>query len=203
MAEKTLIANVRPEAEHPDSVLVTSPVVGRAVGVPRVGVFLNPFDVVLTIDILNERYQLRLPRDVHGRVVETFVPRALTPVAFNTPLVRLDPRALEPGINSEGAAVGTTPEAEQAAAEGLIEITSPTEGIFYRRSSPDVPAFVEEGAQISSGSVLGLVEVMKCFNQITYGGPGFPDKVEVAKILVEDAKEVQFGQALFWVRPLD
>jgi acetyl-CoA carboxylase biotin carboxyl carrier protein len=203
VAEKTLIANVRSDTERPGTVLVTSPVVGRADGVPRVGVFLNPFDVVLTMDILNERYKLRLPRDVHGRVVETYVPRALTPVAFNTPLVRLDPRALEPGTNPEGGAAGTIKEAEQAAAEGMIEVTSPTEGIFYRRSSPDEPPYVEEGAQISSGSVLGLVEVMKCFNQITYGGPGFPDKVEVAKILVQDSKEVQFDQPLFWVRPLD
>jgi len=203
VAEKTLIANIRSDTERPGTVLVTSPVVGRANGVPPVGVFLNPFDVVLTMDILNERYRLRLPRDVHGRVVETYVPRALTPVAFNTPLVRLDPRALEPGTNPERGVAGTTKEAEQAAAEGLIEVTSTTEGIFYRSSSPDVPPYVEEGAQISSGSVLGLVEVMKCFNQITYGGPGFPDKVEVAKILVQDAKEVQFGQPLFWVRPID
>ena len=77
-----------------------------------------------------------------------------------------------------------------------------SQGIFYRRSSPDSPPFVEEGTKIASGSVLGLVEVMKCFNQITYGGPGFPEKVEVAKILVQDSTEVQFGQPLFWVRPL-
>jgi biotin carboxyl carrier protein len=50
--------------------------------------------------------------------------------------------------------------------------------------------------------VLGLVEVMKCFNQITYGGPGLPERGEIVKILGPDTGEVQFGDELFWVRPM-
>jgi biotin carboxyl carrier protein len=83
----------------------------------------------------------------------------------------------------------------------MVQITSPTEGIFYRRSSPDAAPYVDIGAVVSTGGLLGLIEVMKCFNPITYGGPGYPDRVEIARILVEDAAEVQFGQPLFWVRP--
>jgi biotin carboxyl carrier protein len=51
--------------------------------------------------------------------------------------------------------------------------------------------------------VLGLVEIMKCFNQITYGGPGLPERGRVAEILAEDAAEVQFGQVLFRIKPLE
>ncbi len=50
-------------------------------------------------------------------------------------------------------------------------------------------------------SVLGLVEIMKCFNQITYGGAGLPDRGQVAEILAEDTAEVQFGQVLFRIKP--
>ena len=56
---------------------------------------------------------------------------------------------------------------------------------------------------MTSGTVLGLVEVMKCFNQITYGGPDLPARGTVAQILAEDAAEVQFGQALFRVKPAE
>ena len=68
MPEKTLIANVRAADGNPGTLIVASPVVGRVDGVPSAGVYLNPFDAVLTVDILNERYTLRLPRDVQGRV---------------------------------------------------------------------------------------------------------------------------------------
>jgi len=200
MPEKTLIANVRAADGASGTLIVASPVVGRVDGAPAPGVYLNPFDPFLTVDILNERYTLRLPRDAQGRVIETFVPRALAPVDFNAPLLRIDPRSLDPGTTL-GASGGQTTGALAAAAAGTIAITSPTEGIFYRRASPDAAPYVEVGTKISTGGVLGLVEVMKCFNPITYGGPGYPERVEITKILVEDSAEVQFGQPLFWVHP--
>ena len=81
-------------------------------------------------------------------------------------------------------------------------LRAPSEGIFYRRPAPEAPVYVDLGAQVSTGAVLGLVEVMKCFNQIAYGGPGLPDKGEIVRILADDSAEVEFGQALFWIRPL-
>jgi acetyl-CoA carboxylase biotin carboxyl carrier protein len=64
------------------------------------------------------------------------------------------------------------------------------------------PPYVEVGAEITTGSVLGLVEIMKCFNQITYGGPGLPQRGRVAEILAEDAAEVRFDQVLFRIKPI-
>lgn len=203
MAEKTLIANVRAEEGDSGTLIVASPVVGRANGAPRNGVFLNPFDAVLTVEVLNQRYTLRLPRDVQGRVTETFLPRALTPVAYNDPLVRLDPRVLDASAGHELAAGDPATVAGGPAAEDMIVVSAPSEGIFYRRPTPDSDPYVEEGSKVAMGSVLGLVEVMKCFNQIAYGGPGYPERGEIARILIEDTSEVQFGQPLFWVKPLD
>ena len=42
---------------------------------------------------------------------------------------------------------------------------------------------------------------MKCFNQIAYGGPGLPERGTVAKVLVEDAEEVEHDQVMFLIRP--
>ena len=204
MAERTLIARVRADEENPGTLIVASPVVAMADGAPKPGAFLNPLDRVISLKVLHQRYALRLPRDVQGRVVEALIPNAFAPVAYDQPLARLDPRAAQGGDPAwaASAGAGALGMAGEAGATGLIHITAPSEGIFYRRPTPDAPAYVEAGAPVVSGTVLGLVEVMKCFNQITYGGPGFPERGEIVKVLAEDAAEVQFGQALFWVKPL-
>lgn len=200
MAERTLIARVRPDVKDPETLIVSSPIVGMADGAPRMGVFLNPLDRIISMKRLNERFVLRLPRDVQGRVTEVFVPNRYAPVAFDQPLARLDPRVLQEA-DAKTATAGRASHAG-AAGEEVIAVQSPSEGIFYRRPSPDAPAYVEVGTRVTTGTVLGLVEVMKCFNQITYGGPALPESGEVVKILADDSAEVQFGQPLFWVRPL-
>jgi acetyl-CoA carboxylase biotin carboxyl carrier protein len=203
MAEKTLIAKVRPDEKDPDTLLVACPVVGMADGAPRDGVFLNPFDQIITMKILNQRYVLRLPRDVHGRVTEVFIPNSYTPVAYGEPIARLDPQALVGGAAGADSAADAGGASGGGSRAGLITIQAPSEGIFYRRSSPDAPPYVEVGTEITTGSVLGLVEIMKCFNQITYGGPGLPERGRVAEILAEDAAEVQFGEVLFEIQPIE
>ena len=180
--------------------LVRSPAVGVADGVPAEGVYLNPLDGFLSLRVLDRRYTLELPRNVQGRVTERFIDDTNTPVGYNQPLFRLS--------QAEGPLAGRSEEGEQAASSGgagadtdLITVTAPSEGVFYRRPSPDAPAYVSEGTEVTTGTVLGLVEVMKSFNQITYGSPGLPEQGTVERILVEDAAEVSFGQVLFKIRP--
>ncbi len=40
-------------------------------------------------------------------------------------------------------------------------------GIFYRRPDPESEAFVQEGEAVEPGTVVGLVEVMKQFHEVT------------------------------------
>ena len=80
-------------------------------------------------------------------------------------------------------------------------MTSPTHGMFYRRPKPDVPAYVEPGQVVETGATLALVEVMKCFSAIAYGGVGFPARAEIVEARVEDGVEVEADQILFVVRP--
>lgn len=203
MAERMLIAIVRSDEKDDGTLIVASPVVGMVDGAPKTGVFLNPLDQILTIKILNRRYVLRLPRDGQGRITESFVPNEYTPVAFGQPLARLDPRGRQAETLVGGAGDASASVAGQEGEAALISVTAPSEGIFYRRSSPDTPPFIEVGDEVSTGSVLGLVEVMKCFNQITYGGPELPAKGRVVRILAEDSSEVKFGEVLFRVKPVE
>ncbi len=201
MAEKTLIAKVRLDDNDSEVLVVTSPVVGMADGAPKAGVFVNPLDRITTMKILNQRYVLRMPLDVHGRVIDVCIPNAFTPLAYGQPIARVDPRVWQPDAAGAAGVTGHTGSSGDGEDANLITIKAPSEGIFYRRPSPDAPAFVEVGASVSSGTTLGLVEIMKCFHQITYGGTGLPEKGEIVKILADDAAEVQFAQPLFHIKP--
>jgi acetyl-CoA carboxylase biotin carboxyl carrier protein len=46
------------------------------------------------------------------------------------------------------------------------EILSPLPGTFYRRPAPDKPLFKSEGDTVTEGEVIGLIEVMKSFNEV-------------------------------------
>ena len=77
-----------------------------------------------------------------------------------------------------------------------IMIKSPIIGTFYRKSSPDKPAFVEVGKSISEGDVLCVIEAMKLFNEIESEVSG-----TIVKVLVDDSSPVEFDQPLFLVDP--
>jgi acetyl-CoA carboxylase biotin carboxyl carrier protein len=68
-------------------------------------------------------------------------------------------------------------------------IRTPIPGTFYRRSSPDAEPFVAEGATISAGDVVGLVEIMKSFHEIKSEEAG-----TVERFLVENDDAVEAGQ---------
>ena len=64
------------------------------------------------------------------------------------------------------------------------EIRSPLPGTFYRKPSPEAAPFVENGASVAVGDVIGLVEVMKSFHEVKAEIAG--DKI-VFRIDNEDA----------------
>ena len=194
----TLKLVARVDNEEQGRFLVRAPAVGVVDGVPEVGVYLNPLEAFLTLRVLDRRHAVQLPRGVQGRVVERLIEDTATPVAYGQPLFRLSPIAEEPVAAERSRAGARAPGAADAE---LIAVVAPSEGVFYRRPGPDSPAYVEQGSHVGSGTVLGLVEVMKSFNQIAYGGAGLPERGVVERILVEDAAEVAFGQTLFLVRP--
>lgn len=79
---------------------------------------------------------------------------------------------------------------------GLITITSPIVGTFYRSPSPDADPYVEEGDFVKKGQVLCIVEAMKLMNEIEAEVDG-----RITRILAESTKPVEYGQALFRIDP--
>ena len=94
------------------------------------------------------------------------------------------------------AGAGEAGVEERAAHDGLVEVTAPMVGTFYRSSSPGALAFVEVGSEVEEGSQLCILEVMKLMHSVTAGVRGV-----VAEVCVENAAPVEFGEVLFRIRP--
>ena len=99
------------------------------------------------------------------------------------------------------AATPTTAAAvEEAASEAkddtLIEIPSPIVGTFYQASSPDAEPYVKVGDKVQPDTVVCIIEAMKVMNEIKAEASG-----TVVEVLCKDGQAVEYGQALFKVRP--
>ena len=98
-------------------------------------------------------------------------------------------------VPSVAAAPPPAPRPSQAEEEGLVAITSPMVGTFYRSPSPESPPFVEVGDEVAAGKVVCIIEAMKLFNEIEAEVKG-----KVSKILVENGQPVEYGQKLILIK---
>ena len=96
----------------------------------------------------------------------------------------------------------TEAQAAAARAEAGLVFRAPTSGRFYGRPSPDKPAFAQAGAELSAGTTVCLLEVMKTFHRVTYGGPDVPPRARVKDVLVADGADVNLGDPLLSLEPL-
>jgi acetyl-CoA carboxylase biotin carboxyl carrier protein len=92
------------------------------------------------------------------------------------------------------AARAPAPAAEEDA--GLVTISSPMVGTFYAAPSPEAKPFVVVGTVVDEESDVCVIEAMKVFNNIKAETKG-----TIARILVTNGQTVEFGQALFLVKP--
>ena len=112
--------------------------------------------------------------------------------------------AVQGGVTPSSAAMGSAPAPEvslpssgtASGDSGLIEITSPMVGTFYRAPAPDAPSYVELGAAVSPGDTLCIIEAMKLMNELECEVSGV-----IREICVESAEPVEYGQVLFRVSP--
>jgi acetyl-CoA carboxylase biotin carboxyl carrier protein len=127
--------------------------------------------------------KLRLKRGLNGGV-------AAQPAEEMMPVISMSaPVTAAPAI--------AAPAAVLVANSGEIDIRSPMIGTFYRSPSPESAAYVEVGAEVSSETVVCIIEAMKVMNEIKAEVKGV-----ITQILVESGKPVEFGQPLFKVRPI-
>lgn len=58
------------------------------------------------------------------------------------------------------------------------------------------------GGTVRDGDVVALLEVMKTFHRISYGGPGLPRSARVLAIVPQDGDDVEVGEALLSLEAL-
>jgi acetyl-CoA carboxylase biotin carboxyl carrier protein len=169
---------------------------GRALCAPMPGWFhrtiaadhlVLPGDVIGELDVLGRVLRIVAP-NVRG-VVALDVIDARRAVSYGDVLVRV----------VAGAAVADAPTqsapAARASAHGLV-FRAPTSGRFYGRPSPDKPAFAAAGSELAAGATVCLLEVMKTFHRVAYGGADVPARARVREVLVADGDDVNAGDAL-------
>jgi acetyl-CoA carboxylase biotin carboxyl carrier protein len=105
------------------------------------------------------------------------------------------PPSAESAHPADSGRPAEAPEAPEAD-DGLVTISSPMLGTFYRAESPGSPAFVEVGARVQPDTTVAIIEVMKMMNSVPAGVSG-----TVVEVCSENAKLVEYGEPLFRVRP--
>ena len=97
---------------------------------------------------------------------------------------------------AEPSASGAGGSAAEAPASGLVDITSPMVGTFYRAPSPEAAPYVEVGGNVEVGDVLCVIEAMKLMNELECENGG-----RIVEVCAENAEPVDYGQVLFRVAP--
>jgi acetyl-CoA carboxylase biotin carboxyl carrier protein len=103
----------------------------------------------------------------------------------------------EPGAAriAAGTPAGRAGEAEDADA-GLHRVVAPFTGVFYRSPTPSARAYVGEGDWVDADAVIGLVETMKIFNEVTADCSG-----RIVRFTAEKGQLVHAGDALVLIEP--
>lgn len=71
------------------------------------------------------------------------------------------------------------------------QILSPLPGTFYRKPSPDAAPYKSVGDSVAVGDVIGLIEVMKSFNEVKADKAG-----TITAFVADDEEPVMAGQPL-------
>jgi acetyl-CoA carboxylase biotin carboxyl carrier protein len=175
--------------------------VGRFVDALDEGARLGAGGRLGALEVLGRRRDLVLPAvpigmvGPNGRVAAPLAPGSA--VAFGDTLAWLETGG-EPAPAVTGEAAGPL----AALQDGGAAVRSPSSGRYYQRPAPGKPPFLEIGDVVESGQTVGLLEVMKTFTRIHYGGPGLPDPAVVIELVAADGEEVEEGAVLVLVEPV-
>ncbi len=134
------------------------------------------------IEVVEDEKKIRLVKkhDSVGRMVPMPMAMPAMPVAA-----------------AQAHAPAAAPAAAHAAPSGgAIEIKSPMVGTFYRSANPEAPPYANVGDRINKESSVCIIEAMKVFNEIKAEIEGV-----IEAVLVENGQSVEYGQALFRVKP--
>src|SRR5262249_53292213 len=99
-------------------------------------------------------------------------------------------------VRREPNVVWATAAAIDASDALLHRIVAPFTGVFYRSPAPSARVYVNEGDWVDADAVIGLVETMKIFNEVTADVSG-----RVVRFEAESGQLVQAGETLVLIEP--
>jgi acetyl-CoA carboxylase biotin carboxyl carrier protein len=121
--------------------------------------------------------------------------RLARPTAAAPPHATVGPAPVaEPPTPAPPAQDGLTPFGEPA--PGRAFVSAPLTGVWYPAPSPGARPYVNEGDEVATGQVIGLIEAMKLFNEIKSDASG-----RITRVLVENGTLVKRKQPLLEVDP--
>jgi biotin carboxyl carrier protein len=83
-----------------------------------------------------------------------------------------------------------------AQADGLVDVTAPMIGTFYRAPAPGEEPYVEVGSAVEPDTQVCILEVMKLMSAVVAGARG-----TIAEVCRESGEAVEYGDVLFRVAP--
>ena len=137
---------------------------------------------IAEFELERQDFKIKLKRGVNGNIQTAQYEDAQTLPYIPTPLP-----LPAPGAPAPQAAVSAANE---------VEIKSPMIGTIYRAPSPEAGHYVDIGSEVNPETVVCIIEAMKVMNEIKAEARGI-----ITQVCVENAKPVEFGQALFKIRP--
>ena len=130
-------------------------------------------EILRLIDESEDLHELR----IESGEISLYVLRGEAPVVEPEPVAEAEPTPPPP-------------------VDGLVTVAAPMLGTFYRAEAPGATPFVDVGARVEPDTVVCLIEVMKMMNSIPAGVAG-----TVVEVVATNAVPVEYGEALFQVRP--
>jgi len=155
---------------------------------------------IVTLDEIRELIQLVSETGVAELEVQRGENRVRIRRSFATEVNAIAVPEQQPAVKANAASAAATvkPAPEPAPTEKeLITVKSPIVGTFYESPSPGSPPFVRAGETVQPGKVLCIIESMKLMNEIESDIAGV-----VVSRLVPNGQPVEYGEALFAIRPL-
>jgi acetyl-CoA carboxylase biotin carboxyl carrier protein len=165
----------------------------------KIAYYLSFSDVIRVLRLVDEspfqEFQLEL-EDLKVRVVhdtEQQLPTQHAAVSVSEPARA----ALAAPVREQvvAAVVAVTSAVTSTESDGK-PVVAPLAGIFYRSPSPGAPPFVEVGAAVKEGDVVGILEIMKLMNYVTAPCSGV-----ISRICARNEEVVEFGQVLAVIDP--
>ncbi len=132
----------------------------------------------LTIEENGVKITIKQKKEAVQNTIVSTAPQQAVPI--QVPVKTDSPKIIEPETKEDN----------------YITIKSPMIGTFYRQAGPGKSIFVNVGDEVTTGTVVCIIEAMKLFNEIESEVTG-----KIVKVLVEDASPVEFDQPLFLVDP--